>query len=173
MARGSAVIKYEGKRGAVWRIKFHDADGKQIMETLGRETDGWTERKAQRALGARLAVVENTRWRKPEKLTFGLFAERFENEFLPTRNLKPSTLIDYRTTLRLHLIPFFGEMELVAVEAADVDGYIGSKTKALSPKTISNHLGLLRLMFKTESGGSSYSTTRSTTWTRHGSSHPR
>lgn len=40
MARGSAVIKYEGKRGAVWRVKFHDATGRQVMETLGRGQTG-------------------------------------------------------------------------------------------------------------------------------------
>ena len=42
MARGSAVIRYEGSRGAVWRIKFRGTAGKQVMETLGREADGWT-----------------------------------------------------------------------------------------------------------------------------------
>lgn len=65
------------------------------------------------------------------------------------RNLKPSTLIDYRSTLRLHLVPFFGEQELAAIEVADVDSYIASKIGKLSPKTISNHLSLLHGMFKT------------------------
>ena len=57
MARGSAVIPYHGKRGTVWRIKYADADGRQVMETLGLERDGWTRTKAQRALGAREAEV--------------------------------------------------------------------------------------------------------------------
>ena len=149
MARGSAVIKYDGKRGAVWRIKFHDADGKQIMETLGREADGWTERKAQRALGARLVQVENTRWRKPEKLTFAAFAERFENEALPGRNLKATTNNDYKSVLHTHLVPFFDQQELVTIEAADLDRYIAEKTKTLAPKTITNHLRLLAVLFKT------------------------
>ena len=35
MPRGSAVIPYHGKRGTVWRIKYADAEGKQVMETLG------------------------------------------------------------------------------------------------------------------------------------------
>jgi hypothetical protein len=58
MARGSAVIPYDGKRGRVWRIKFVDANGRQVMETLGPEREGWTQRKAERALGARLDAVQ-------------------------------------------------------------------------------------------------------------------
>jgi hypothetical protein len=166
VARGSALIRYEGKRGAVWRVKFHDATGRQVMETLGREADGWTQRKAERALGARLAEVEQTRWRKPERLTFAAFAARFEQEVLPARNLKPSTLIDYTTTLRLHLVPFFDETELAAIEAADLDRYIAAKTGKLSAKTISNHLGLLRVMFKTAKRWRLVLTIPWRTWTR-------
>jgi hypothetical protein len=33
--RGAAVIRYEGARDVVWRIKYADADGKQTMETIG------------------------------------------------------------------------------------------------------------------------------------------
>jgi hypothetical protein len=40
MPRGAAVVRYEGKRGAVWRIKYRDAAGKQVLETLGPERSG-------------------------------------------------------------------------------------------------------------------------------------
>jgi hypothetical protein len=49
---GAAVIRYDGARGVVWRVKYCDAAGKQVMETIGREADGWTKQKAERALGA-------------------------------------------------------------------------------------------------------------------------
>jgi integrase len=120
-ASAGSVIRYDGKRGAVWRIKFRDATYRQVMETLGREADGWNRNRAERALGARLAEVEQSRWRKPEKLAFAAFAERFQTEVLPGRNLKPSTLLDYETMLRLHLVPAFEGIELSAIEAADLD----------------------------------------------------
>jgi hypothetical protein len=75
-----------------------------VWETLGREP-GWSEARAQRELGKRLQAVERDRWRKPERVTFPAFADRFEADYLPGRNLKPSTLIDYRLTLRRHLRP--------------------------------------------------------------------
>ena len=64
MPRGAAVVRYQGKRGAVWRIKYRDAAGKQVQETLGPEPP-WTERKAQRELGKRLAAVDDG-FRKPD-----------------------------------------------------------------------------------------------------------
>ena len=36
MPRGAAVIRYEGPRGVSWKVKFCDADGRQVKETLGR-----------------------------------------------------------------------------------------------------------------------------------------
>ena len=60
MPSGAAVIRYEGKRGVTWRVKYADADGRQVMETLGREPE-WDRRKAERALGARLDDVVGIR----------------------------------------------------------------------------------------------------------------
>ncbi|MBA2569154.1 MAG: site-specific integrase [Actinobacteria bacterium] len=147
MPSGAAVIRYEGKTRTTWRVKYRDADGRQVKETLGPEPR-WNETRAQRELGKRLDEVEKGRWRKPAPLTFARFAERFEREYLPGRNLKTSTVVDYELTLRRHLVPAFGDCELRALEPADIDGYITSKTGVLSPKTIRNHLGLLGVMFK-------------------------
>lgn len=147
MPSGAAVIRRPGKRGTAWAIKFIDASGKQCWETLGHEPQ-WSEAKAQRELGKRLQAVERDRWRKPERVTFEAFADRFEADYLPGRNLKPSTVTDYELTLRVHLRPFLGHLDLAAIEPADLDAYIAGKTGELAPKTIGNHLGLLRVMFK-------------------------
>jgi hypothetical protein len=39
MPSGSCVVRYVGKRGTVWRIKYEDATGKQVMETVGRKAE--------------------------------------------------------------------------------------------------------------------------------------
>jgi integrase len=143
-----SVIPYHGKRGTVWRLKFVDASGKQVMQTLGREADGWTEAKARRELRNRLTDVDRDGYRAPEPVTFAAFAQRFEHEYLPGRNLKPSTTVDYELTLRRHLVPFFGPRKLAAIAPAHVDAYIALKTRTLSPKTVTNHLALLGVMLK-------------------------
>jgi integrase len=147
MPSGAAVIRRPGKRGVAWAVKWLDAAGCQCWETLGREPE-WNEVKAQRELGKRLDAVERDRWRKPVRVTFSDFAERFKTGYLPGRNLKPSTHEDYVSIIDRRLVPFLGHVTLATIEPADIDAYIAQKTGELSPKTISNHLGLLRVMFK-------------------------
>jgi len=149
MPRGAAVVRYPGKRGAVWRIKYRDAAGKQVQETLGPDPP-WTERKAQRELGKRLAAVDQG-FRKPERTTFAGFTDRFERDYLPGRNLKPTTAENYGYILRRHLLPFFGDLPLTEIEARPelIDAYVAFKSEAkLSPKTIQNHLLLLNVMLR-------------------------
>lgn len=149
MPRGAAVVRYRGKRGAVWRIKYRDAAGKQVLETLGPEPP-WTERKAQRELGKRLAAVDEG-FRKPDRVTFGDFAERFVNDYLPGRKLKPSTVENYGYMLRGHLLPFFGDHALAELEARPelIDAYVALKAQSgFSAKTIQNHLLLLNVMLR-------------------------
>ena len=69
------TIPYESKgkgdrnRGIVWQIKSRDDTGRQTMETLGKASDGWTERKANREPAQGLDAVEMG-WRKPPPVTF-------------------------------------------------------------------------------------------------------
>lgn len=149
MPRAAAVVRYEGARGAVWRIKFADAAGRQVMETLGPERDGWNEQRAERELGKRLALVERDRWRKPDPLTFAAFAERFRRDYLPGRGLKTATLCNYRLLLDRHLIPALGDLELAEIDPETLDAYVSDKAKqGLSAKTIGNHLLLLNVMLR-------------------------
>jgi integrase len=149
MPRGASVVRYEGKRGPVWRIRYRDAAGKQVQETLGPEPP-WTEQKAQRELGQRLAAVDEG-FRKPTRTSFAEFATRYVQEYLPGRGLKPSTLENYDYMLEKHLLPFFGGHALHEVEARPelIDAYVASKAAdGLSPKTIQNHLLLLNVMLR-------------------------
>jgi integrase len=149
MPRGAAVVRYEGRRGPVWRIKYRDAAGKQVQETLGPEPP-WTERMAQRELGKRLAAVDQG-FRKPDHVTFADFADRFVHDYLPGRKLKQSTIENYRYMLDGHLLPFFGDRDLSELEAQPelIDAYVAAKAqRGFSAKTIQNQLLLLNVMLR-------------------------
>jgi len=136
MPDGACVIKYAGTRGVVWKVKYRDATGRQVKETLGRAADGWTKRKAEGELRARLVAVQKDGYVKPERLTLEVFAERFIAEHLPGRNLKTSTLVDYNLTIRHHLVPALGDVELLELERRPelIERYIADKLRAgLSP----------------------------------------
>jgi integrase len=150
MPSGACVIAYAGQRGVVFRVKFQDADGRQVQETLGRERDGWTRQKAERELGKRLDAVEKG-MRRPKRRTFDDLADEFDAVSLAAKPRKKSTLIDYRTTLRKHLRPAFGELDLTPLSRSPetFERYAGDKLReGLAPKTVRNHLALLGLMFR-------------------------
>ena len=150
MPRAACVIRYEGARGVSWRIKYVDAAGRQVKETVGREPE-WDRRKAERALGARLAAVEKG-LRKPKRRTFDDLADEFEAVGLGARPRKKSTVIDYKATLRNHLRPVFGDHDLERLSRSpeSFERYAADKIKGgLSPKTIRNHLVLAGLLFRT------------------------
>lgn len=144
------VLRYEGKRGVTWSLKYVDAAGKQVRERIGREADGLTRQKAERELGKRLAAVADG-YAKPARLTFGDFADQFLSEYLPGKQRKRATVLDYTATIRNHLRPAFGEEPLgkLAAQPRRFDRYVSEKIAAgLSAKTVRNHISLLHLMFR-------------------------
>src|SRR5207248_3298020 len=74
MPSGACVLRYDGKRGTVWRVKYRDATGRQVKETLGPAGDGWNRRKAEKELRARLTDVEREGRRKIDPVVFKTFA---------------------------------------------------------------------------------------------------
>ena len=107
MPSGACVIRYEGARGVVWRIKYLDAEGRQVKETVGREADGWTRQKAERALGAKLDAVARGH-AEAEAPHVRRSHRRVRAVALPAKPRKKSTLVDYRATIRHHLRPALG-----------------------------------------------------------------
>jgi integrase len=144
------VWRYQGARGVVWRIRYRDAAGKRILETLGKEP-AWNQTRAEKELRRRLVDVERDGYKVPERLTLRQFAERWQEEYLPGRGLKQTTLDSYRQTLDRHLLPALGHHTLTSLEQNPelIDRYIAQKIQAgLSPKTVTNHLLLLQVMLK-------------------------
>src|SRR5439155_19660813 len=48
--------------------------------------------------------------------TFAAFVDRFLDTYLPTKGLKPSTMIEYTNTLRGHAVPILGAHTLTELE---------------------------------------------------------
>src|SRR4051794_8847287 len=123
MPSGACTIRRDGKRGAVWYVKFRDARGRQVKERLGPEPQ-WNEQRAERELGKRLDLVERERWTKPTYETFASFVEEWRRVWIPSRRLKGSTASDYANTLDRHVLPIFGEMRLERIGPEHIEDYI-------------------------------------------------
>jgi len=119
------VFRVERVRGPAWYAKYRLPDGRQVQRKLGpawtergRPPTGWfTKRTAESWL--RDVLDEARRGTLPGMLRTGVtFADaaaewlRFIEE---DRERKPSTLVDYRSALKAHLLPAFGDEPLEAI----------------------------------------------------------
>ena len=146
MPSGSAVIRYAGKRGVSWRVKYRDASGKQVMETLGRSPE-WTRRKSEAALRHRLADVEREGFTRPRPLDFATFADAWLDEYPEARGLKHSTRRGYEIILDRHLKPALGRLRLAEIDVEAVERFVVEKRRAgLSPATVNRALNVLSLV---------------------------
>jgi hypothetical protein len=89
----------------------------QVQKTLGRASDGWNRQRAERELGKLLDKVERERWRKPTGERLSTLVDEFLGEYLPSRGRRRSTVLDYTNTLRRHVLPAVGDVELRELEA--------------------------------------------------------
>jgi integrase len=145
---GACVIKYEGKRGVVWYVKYRDAEGRQVKERLGRALEGWNRRKATAELRARLTAVEKEGLRRVEPTTLETFAREWRDTYPDLRDLKRSTRQGYRLIIERHLIPALGTRKLDTIDAGDLEHYMARKRReGLGPRTINRHLNLLNEFF--------------------------
>jgi integrase len=142
MPSGAAVIRYEGKRGVVWRVKYVDAAGEQVMETLGREAEGWTRRKAERELRHRLSDVERKGLRRPAPLTFSEYADTWIEEAKRRRGWRPRTATVNEGALR-RLRPYFGPYKLAAIRPRHVAEFIRSALADYAPATVNLDVNVL------------------------------
>jgi integrase len=147
MPSGS-VIEYRGKRGLVFRVKYADADGRQVMETIGAERDGWTRRKVDAELRERLVRVERRGYRKPRHLTFAEYAKTWQEEGKTRRRWARRTVIQYCSILK-RLEQFFGAMPLDAIRPRDVAAYVAEQAGGFEASTVSRDLSVLHDVFAT------------------------
>jgi integrase len=146
--KAGTVIRYEGKRGKVWRIRYFDASGRRVLETLGHEPE-WTRERAEAELRRRLVDVERDGWRAPGKVTFAEFAAEWLDGYCEAHALKRTTASSYRTIVNKHLIPAFRTQRLAEVDVIAIEKYVSRKLRAgASPRTVNSHLQVLGLICK-------------------------
>jgi hypothetical protein len=116
------VFRFEGKRRPVWRAKYRLPDGRQVKKTLGpastyrgRPPAGYfTKRTAEAWL--RKTLVEAAAGTLPGMVRTGATVAHACEEYLryieQDRQRKPSTLRDYDSIFRNHVLPRLGAIRL-------------------------------------------------------------
>src|SRR4051812_24963161 len=124
------VFRREGARGPVWYAKYRLADGRQVQRRVGpawtqrgRPGDGYfTKRTAEAWLRelldqARAGLVVRT------GVTFTEAAAEWLRYVEEDRAIKPTTLRDYRASVRYRILPFFGETPIEAITTQTVEAW--------------------------------------------------
>jgi integrase len=148
MPRGAAVIKYEGKRGVVFRIKYTDGAGRQVQETLGPAAEGWSRTKAKAELRERLVKVERKNWRRPRPTTLAEYGPRWLEGREAERGLKPSSVRAYRRAINL-LTASLGALPLGSISPRHLADYKREQLERLSSTTVAYDLAVLRDLLQT------------------------
>lgn len=113
------------------------AYGKRRYITLGRPEDGWTWARAERELAAVLRDVELGIWQPPQPDPTPPPPEEdvrfleFSAEWLDAKvlEIEENTASSYRNDLRNHLIPFFKDHLVKAIDVKEIDRYRQHKVR--------------------------------------------
>ena len=125
------VFRMQRKRGAQWYVKYRGVDGRQVQRRLGPAWNGrgrppvgyFTKRTAQAALDEILADARRGAVARQVRtgVTFAEACEDFLDWMEHDRGRKRSTMNDYRSAVRRHFIPAFGNQPLERITTAAID----------------------------------------------------
>ena len=151
-ARGTgSIVRRRQRSGAVVLWGKFTVHGEQRWVRLGVERHpgsklGLTKSQAEAELRR---AFEAASLEQPlnERLEIGEAGERYVDR-LESLGRKKTTISDYRSTLRVHLVPFFAGGSLDRIDVQLVEAFIAAKQReGKAPKSISNYVGLLYSIF--------------------------
>ena len=115
-------------------------------EAHAGEKDGLTKTQAERAL--RKLIDAHVPAERAERMTVGRAGERYA-ESREALGRSPTTVEGYRSIVRVHFDPFFGEASIDRITPLDAEAYMAQKRRdGRSPKSVSNDLALLSSIFR-------------------------
>ncbi len=141
-----------------WMIAFsyRDADGnlKRYRKSAGR---GVTRKEAERQAADLVRLHDRDRRlfvdefvaQKPKvvPVAFSGLADRWFREHVAVK-LRATTVRTHEQILRVHLVPHFADRDARGISRADVSTYVATKVReGLNPKSVNNHLSVLRSLF--------------------------
>lgn len=151
------VYRHEGKRGPVWRAKLRLGDGRHVHRRVG---PAWSQRGRPPAgyytqRGAEAWLRDTLRQADDGTLAglvrSGRTVDALATEYLAylerDKETKPSTLRDYRSILRAHVLPEFGGLAPEAVTSAHVERWQRTLTTTKTGKPLSNRTRVKILTF--------------------------
>src|SRR5215218_2558675 len=159
------IYRFEGHRRPTWRAKYRLPDGRQVKKTIGpawtergRPAAGYfTRRTAQAWLDAVLAQARAGTL--PGMVRTGVTVADACDEYMRyvefDLDRKPSTVVDYRSIIRAHLLPAFGSLRLEDLTTERIEAWKATLTVSNRSKS-----KILTVCSSERAGSTSSATTR-------------
>jgi integrase len=130
---------------SVRRLASGSFQGRFKLPTGERRSAGTYVTRKEALEAAVAATIERRRgdWQHPAhgEAPFAVFAERALETWDPDRAVR--TMVGYRSMLRNHLLPTFGDRSLNSIRAIDVDTWYARSAKRLGPVALRSSYFLL------------------------------
>jgi integrase len=133
------VASIQKRDNGRWRARYKDADDREHARHFTRKADAELWLAQVRADQLRGTYVDP----RAGRVTLKEFAERW----LAAQGHRAGTRRLYERTMRLHVLPVLGDRPLAAIRRTDIQGLITASAEHLAPKTVENHLRLIRALF--------------------------
>lgn len=139
------------QRSGSWGYRFSYTDDTGKRQHVKKYSKSWTQKDAQKALTAQLALVDSGHNLGSNRATVGSYLQRWFDEWSNDKDLKRSTIDTARVHLDVYLIPRIGTMKLRDLKPSKLsavyrdiqaEGRVGGNTP-LSAKTVRNIAGTL------------------------------
>ena len=141
---GNLFVRADANGGETYYATWY-ADGRKVKRRIGAKrlpgtriglTKTQAEAELRRLIGEVRASVP-----RDDRITVEVAGDRYVDYLETVKGRKPTTITDYRTILRRHLVPFTAGRTIDAVDAAMIRSYVSAKMRdGLSAKTVRNHV---------------------------------
>lgn len=146
---GSLWARSNARGGETWYGQVR-VGGRLVRRAFGPKRaagsrDGLTRVQAEKRLRE---LIEEAAPAVAERVTI----EQAGREFVRNcrrRQLATSTVMDYESCIRVHLVPFFPEIVISKITDRDIENFMAQKLdEGKAPKSVTNWLGLLHSLFE-------------------------
>ncbi len=147
---GSLIVRADSPGRESWHAKVR-VGRRQVWRRLGEKRaagsrEGLTRTQAEGRLRKLIEELERTPI-ATERLTVEDVGARYVTH-LTAHGRRRSTVMDYESSLRVHLVPFFGDLSLEKIGRSDIEDFVAEKlADGKEPKSVRNYLGLLHSLF--------------------------
>jgi len=147
IVKRSGKKKINGKLESLYYLVYQ-VNGKQKWEKVPPASSSLqaTRKEADKLLALRLNQINGGEFIEPSDITFGEFKEVWLEKYA-RGEVRPTTMDQYESLYRKHIIPSIGEKGISRLGVEDIQGFkSGLQQKGLGPQMVKHNLRLVRQM---------------------------